>query len=58
MRAADLISNYAPMDMVRSLSRVRVVRIENRWAVVEVIKKDRKLIQAAGLNITPNQGIL
>ena len=58
MRAADLTNKYAPMDMVRSLSRVRTVRLEKKWVAAEVMTKDRQLIEAAGLNITPNQGIL
>ncbi len=58
MRAAELTNRYAPMDMVRSLSRVRTVRVEKKWVVAEVMKKDRQLIEAAGLDITPNNGIL
>ncbi len=58
MRAAELTNKYAPMDMVRSLSRVRTVRVEKKWVVAEVMKKDRQLIEATGLNITPNKGIL
>lgn len=58
MRAAELTNKYAPMDMVRSLSRVRTVRVEKKWVVAEVMKKDRQLIEAAGLDITSNKGIL
>lgn len=58
MRNADLTNRFVPMDMVRSISRVRIVRVEGRWVVAEVMKKDRQLIEAAGLNITPNKGIL
>lgn len=55
---AELSNRYAPMDMVRSLSRVRTVRVERKWIPAEVMKKDRQLVEAAGLDITPEQGIL
>lgn len=58
MRNAQLTNRFAPMDMVRSLSRVRTVRVDRKWVTAEVMKKDRQLIEAAGLNITPNQAIL
>ena len=58
IRKADLSSKFAPMDMVRSLSRVRTVRIDKKWIPAEVMKKDRQLVEAAGLDITPNSGIL
>ena len=58
LKEADLSSRYAPMDMVRSMSRVRTVRVARKWVVAEIMKKDRPLIEAAGLNITPNQVIL
>ncbi len=44
--------------MVRSLSRVRTVRVERKWIPAEVMKKDRQLVEATGLDITPEQGIL
>ena len=40
------------------LSRVRTVRVERKWIPSEVMKKDRQLVEAAGLDITPEQGIL
>ena len=46
------------MDMVRSLSRVRTVRVDKKWIPAEIMKKDRQLAEAAGLDITPNSGIL
>ena len=58
LKKADLDNKYAPMDMVRSMSRVRTVRIDKKWVVAEIMKKDRPLIEAAGLNITPNKGVL
>ena len=57
-KKAELSNRYAPMDMVRSLSRVRTVRVERKWIPAEVMKKDRQLVEAAGLDITPEQGIL
>ncbi|MDD5782169.1 MAG: hypothetical protein PUD30_04810 [Muribaculaceae bacterium] len=50
---AEISNRYAPMDMVRSLSRVRTVRVEGKWIPAEVMKKDRQLVEAAGLDITP-----
>lgn len=58
LKKAELSNKYAPMDMVRSLSRVRTVRIDEKWIPAEVLKKDRPLVEAAGLYITPNSGIL
>ena len=58
LKCADLSNRFAPMDMVRSLSRVRTVRVDNKWIPVAVMKKDRQLLEAAGLDITPNSGIL
>ena len=58
LKKAELSNRFAPMDMVRSLSRVRTVRIDKKWIPAEVMKKDRPLVEAAGLNITPNSGIL
>ena len=46
------------MDMVRSLSRVRTVRVEEKWIPAEVMKKDWQLVEAAGLDIMPERGIL
>ncbi len=58
LKDAEISNLYSPMDMVRSLSRVRTVRVEENWVVAELMKKDRPLIEAAGLDITPNRGIL
>ena len=58
LKKAELSSRFAPMDMVRSLSRVRAVRVDNNWIHAEVMKKDRPLVEDAGLHITPNSGIL
>lgn len=58
LKNAELTNRYAPMDMVRSLSRVRTVRVDKKWIPAEVMKKDRQLVEAAGLNITPDRGIL
>ena len=58
LKKAELSNKFAPMDMVRSLSRVRTVRVANKWIPAEVMKKDRQLVEAAGLDITPDSGIL
>ena len=58
LKKAELSNKFAPMDMVRSLSRVRTVRVDEKWIPAEVMKKDRQLVEAAGLDITPNSGIL
>ncbi len=58
LKKAGLSNKFAPMDMVRGLSRVRTVRIEKRWIPAEIMKKDRQLVEAAGLHITPDFGIL
>ena len=55
---AEIRNRYAPMDMVRSLSRVRTVRVERKWISAEVMKKDRQPVEAAGHDITPERGIL
>lgn len=53
LKKAELSSKFAPMDMVRSLSRVRTVRLDRKWVTAEIMKKDRPLVEAAGLDITP-----
>lgn len=58
LKSADLSNKFAPMDVVRNLSRVSTVRIENTWVPAEVMKKGRQLVDAAGLNITPDSWIL
>jgi transposase DDE domain len=58
LKRAGLSDRFAPMDMVRSLSRVRTVRVDKKWVPAEIMKKDRLLVEAAGLNITPDSGIL
>lgn len=58
LKRAGLSNKFAPMDMVRSLSRVRTVRVENKWIPAEIMKKDRPLVQAAAIHITPDSGIL
>ena len=58
LKCAELSNKFAPMDMVRSLSRVRTVRVDKKWIPAEVMKKDRQLVEAAGLDITPDSGIL
>lgn len=58
LKRAGLRNKFAPMDMVRSLSRVRTVRVENKWILAEIMKKDRAIVEAADLHITPESGIL
>lgn len=58
LKRSGLSNKFAPMDMVRSLSRVRTVRVDDKWIAAEVMKKDRLLVEAAGLDITPDSGIL
>lgn len=58
LKRAELSSRFAPMDMVRSLGRVRTVRVDKKWIPAEIMKKDRQLVEAAGLDITPDSGIL
>lgn len=58
LKTAEQSNKFAPMDMVRSLSRVRTVRVDKKWILAEIMKKDRPLVEAAGLHITPNSGIL
>jgi hypothetical protein len=58
LKIAELSNKFAPMDMVRSLSRVRTVRVDKKWIPAEIMKKDRQLVEAAGLDITPDKGIL
>lgn len=55
---AELTYKFSTMDIVRSLSRVRTIRLDGKWAVAEVMKKDRQLVDAAGLNIAPIKRIL
>ena len=58
LKRAELSNRFAPMDMVRSLSRMRTVRVDKKWIQAEVMKKDRQLVEAAGLDITPDSRIL
>ncbi len=37
----------------RNIERVRTVRVERKWIPAEIMKKDRQLVEAAGLDITP-----
>lgn len=58
LKRTGLSNKFAPMDMVRSLSRVRTVRVESKWIPAEIMKNDQPLVQAARLHITPDSGIL
>lgn len=58
LKDAEIDNRYSPMDMVRNFIRVRAVRLEQNWIVAEVMKKDRPLIDATGLDITPNERVL
>ncbi|MDE6484285.1 MAG: hypothetical protein K2L14_02685, partial [Duncaniella sp.] len=58
LKKAEMCNKFAPMDMVRSLSRVRTVRVDKKWIPAEVMKNDRQLVEAAGLDITPISVIL
>lgn len=51
-------NKFAPMDIVRALSRCRIVKLERQWQTAEVMKKDRQLLDATALHITPNSAIL
>lgn len=54
LKNAKLSNKYAPMDMVRCLSRVRTVKLNHKWVTAEIMKKDRPLLDALDLHITPN----
>ena len=54
LKNAKLSNKYAPMDMVRCLSRVRTVKLDHKWVTAEIMKKDRPLLDALDLHITPN----
>ncbi len=49
IKRAGLSNKFAPMDMVRNLSRVRTVRVENKWIPEEIMKKGRPPVEAAGI---------
>ena len=53
LKKSDLGSKFTPIDMVRTLSRVRTVRLDHKWVTAKIMKKDRPLVEAAGLDITP-----
>lgn len=53
MKCADLSNKFTPIDMDRSLSRVRSVRVDEKWMTVEVMKKHRQSFEADDLDITP-----
>lgn len=58
LHQAKMQCKFAPMDVVRALSRCRAVKVDSNWQTAEVMKKDRQLLDATGLHITPNAGIL
>lgn len=58
MMVDELYNHFAPMHMARCLSRVRTVRGNDIWMIADIAKKGRQLVQAAGLDISPNGGDL
>lgn len=52
LREADKLSKYSPMQMVKFLSRIRTVFVNDKWTRAEVTKKQADLLAEIGWNIT------
>ena len=52
LRGADKLSKYSPMQMVKFLSRIRTVFVNDKWTRAEVTKKQADLLAEIGWSIT------
>ena len=52
LRVADKLSKYSPMQMVKFLSRIRTVFVNDKWTRAEVTKKQADLLAEIGWSIT------
>lgn len=58
LQQAKMHCKFALMYIVRALNCCRAVKVDSSWQTADVTKKDRLLLDAADLHITPNAGIL
>ena len=52
LRAAEKLSKYSPMQMVKYLSRIRGVYVHGKWTRAEMSKKQTDLLAEIGWDIT------
>lgn len=52
LREAAKLSKYSPMQMVKFLSRIRTVFVNDKWTRAEVTKKQADLLAEIGWDIT------
>lgn len=52
LRQSEKLSKYSPMQMVKLLSRIRVVYLNGQWTRAEMTKKQTDLLAEIGWNIT------
>lgn len=52
LRDADKLTKYSPMQMVKYLSRIRGVYVNDEWTRAELTKKQTDLLAELGWNIT------
>ena len=52
LRAAEKLSKYSPMQIVKFLSRIRGVYVDGKWTRAEMTKKQTDLMAEIGWDIT------
>lgn len=52
LRDADKLSKFSPMQMVKNLSRIRMVYVDGEWVRAELTKKQTDLLSEIGWSIT------
>jgi len=44
LRQKDLLSRYSPVDVIKHLERISMIKINNEWRLSEIPKKSREII--------------
>ena len=52
LRASDQLSKYSPSQIIKKISRIRIVYAADKWNRAEMTKKETDLLNGIGWNIT------
>jgi transposase len=52
LKDSNLNKKYSPMDFLKFLSEVKKVKINDKWYLAEITKKNADALKAAGIHIT------
>jgi hypothetical protein len=55
LREMDLLKNWSLEGLLDHLSRIHIVKINDKWHIAETTKKTRDLVASLGFNLELNQ---